>query len=424
MYIQRKLIEEILPWLGTQKIITIKGARRVGKTEIMHHLEQHLKERDENTLFLSVEHKRHLAIFTDPKLFIRFLKEQYGFSSSKKLYVFLDEFQYIRQSGLFLKEVHELAGDHIQLIIAASTTFKVTKNVEDIANLRKVFYVRRLSFSEYLTLRSELSYQQKFSLSDEKYLHEFYQIYQHDLENYIGEFINWGGYPEVVQERDSQKKEEILGDIIHHYIEKDISSFLRIESVEAYIQLMDILSHEIGNLLNQQDLSVRLDIHKKTLKKYLEIVSGTFTFSFIPPYFTDTGKELAKMNKVYAQDMGIVSYFLPQTARESLSLSPHIGRIKNFIFTELRKLNYNDNIFFYRTIAKAEIDFIICKERELIPIKVKFGKKKQKVPVVMKNFMKTYKDTVKKGIVITQDELRFEENCIFVPFSLFPFLDI
>ncbi len=424
MYIQRKVVEEILPWLGTNKIITLKGARRVGKTEVMRHLEQYLKKRGDHTVFFGVDQKRHLPIFSDPKMFVRFLKEQHGLHSGKKLYVFLDEFQYIRQAGVFLKSVYELGGDTLQLIIAASTTFKVTKNTEDFRDLRKVFYLHRLSFQEYLGLRSELSYPQRFTLDDEKSITDFYTLYRQNIEEYVGEYLSWGGYPEIIQERNTEKKEEIFGDIIHHYVEKDISSFLRVENVEAYIQLMEILSHEIGNLLNHQDLSTRLNIHKKTLSKYLDIIHGTFTFSFLPPYFTDTKRELAKMNKVYSQDTGIVSYFLQQLPREPSSIVPNPARIKNFIFTELRKLDYNNNIFFYRTIAKAEIDFVICKDKEVIPIKVKFGKKKQKVPVVMKNFMESYGSIVKRGIVITQDELRFEKDCVFVPFTLFPFLNI
>ncbi|OGH66525.1 MAG: hypothetical protein A3B90_00785 [Candidatus Magasanikbacteria bacterium RIFCSPHIGHO2_02_FULL_41_13] len=424
MALYRKTIEDILPWLGTNQIIIIKGPRRVGKSVLLHQLEDILKERGDKTLFFSVEQKRHLPIFSDPKLFIKFLKEQYHLGTHQKLYIFLDEFQYIKQAGLFLKHVHELWGNTLQFIIAASTTFKVTKNIEHLEKLRKVFYLGSLSFQEYLNQKSSFSYTQKFAFSDEHGIKEFYDLYRHDLEEHVNEYLSWGGYPEIILEQDPEKKNEIFGDIIHHHIEKDISSFLRIENVTSYIQLMEILSQSIAHRLNHQDISSRLELHKKTLTKYLDIINGTFTFSFIPPYFTDTKKELAKMNKVYARDMGLISYFLQQTPRESISLIPNIFRIKNFIFTELQKHHHTSNLYFYRTIAKAEIDFILCQDKKLIPIKVKFGKKKQKLPVVMKNFLKTYEHMAHKGIVITQDELRFEKNCVFIPFTLFPFIDI
>lgn len=421
--IQREIIEEILPWLGTHKIIMLKGARRVGKTIVLQYLEKLLKDRGDRTMFISAEQKRHLPIFSDPKLFLRFLKEQYGLGHGTRLYVFIDEFQYIKQSGVFLKELYEVGGNDLELIVAASTTFKVAKNTEDFKDIRKVFYVRRLSFGEYVANTSELTYTQRFNLTEEQKIQDFYSLYRHDIEQNLNDYMYWGGYPEVIEEKNSEKKMAILDDIIHNHIEKDISSFLRVENVGAYIQLMGLLSGEVGNLLNHQDISTRLDIHKKTLGKYLDIIHGTFSFSFIPPYFTNTKKELAKMNKVYAQDAGIVSYFLQQTSPAQAAY-PSMSRVRNFIFTELRKHGHEQNIFFYRTIAKAEIDFVLCKDKEVIPIKIKFGKKKQKVPVVVKNFMEMYQDVAKRALIITQDELRFEKDCVFVPVALFPFLNL
>lgn len=422
--IQRGIIEEILPWLGTHKVLMLKGARRVGKTILMQYLEKFLKDRGDRTMFISAEQKRHLPIFSDPKLFLRFLKEQYGFGDGNRLYVFIDEFQYIREAGTFLKTLYEMGGNDLELILAASTTFKVAKSTEEMKDIRKIFYVRRLSFEEYMSVTSEFSYTERFELTEEEQIKDFYALYKHDLEQNLTQYMYWGGYPEVVEEKNPERKLEILDDIIHGYIEKDISSFLRVENVDAYIQLMALLSGEVGNLLNHQDLSTRLKIHKKTLGKYLDIIHGTFSFSFIAPYFTDTKKELAKMNKVYAQDAGIISYFLHQTLPEQVGHSPNLGRVKNFIYSELRKHGNENNLFFYRTIAKAEIDFILCKEKEIIPIKIKFGKKKQKVPVVVKNFMKMYAPMAKQAIVVTQDELRFEKDCMFVPASVLPFLKV
>lgn len=419
--IHRGITEQILPWLGTNKILVLKGARRVGKTIVLQNLNNFLQERGDRTLFLSAEQKRHLPMFSDPKLFLRFLKEQYGLGDGKKLYVFIDEFQYIRQSGHFLKTIYEAASTHLELIVAASTTFKLI-NTEELEHIAKIFYVRRISFQEYINATSELKYDQQFELSQQDEIKNFYSLYKDDLEQAVLKYMYWGGYPDVIEEKNPEKKMEVLGDIIHGHIEKDISSFLRVENVDAYIQLMEILSSEVGNLVNHQDLSTRLNLHKKTLKKYLDIIHGTFTFSFVAPYFTDTKKELAKMNKVYAQDSGIVSYFLHQTPPDERGYFPHLPRVKNFVFMELRKYGPDHNLFFYRTIAKAEIDFILCLEKEVIPIKIKFGKKKQKTPVVVKNFMSMYSHLVKKAIVITQDELRFEKDCIFLPVTILPFL--
>lgn len=424
MIVRREMADQILPWLGTEKIIIIKGSRQTGKTFLLHYLEDYLKEKGESTIFINVEQKRHLPMFHDPKLFYRFLKEQANLGNGKKLYVFLNHFEYLRLPGTFLKTLYEMTKEHLQIITSAATSFTVIKNEEELGELRKVFYLRRFSFREYLSVRSDLKYSDRFKFHQIEKMQDFYTLYKHDLEEYISDFIYWGAFPSVVMEKDPEKRYEILDNIIHHYIEKDISSFLRVENVDAFIQLMEILAHETGNLLNHQDLSTRLGIHKKTLGKYLEIVEGTFTYSFIPPYFTNPKKELAKMHKVYSNDAGLVSYFLRQAPHDLISVYPALSRVKNYIFNEIRKMGHNDNIYFYRTIAKAEIDFVLCTTDEIIPIKIKPGKKNQKVPVVLKNFKSTYSDYVKKMIVVTQDELRWEDNCLFIPYTLFPFLTL
>lgn len=419
----REITAKILPWLGTNKVIILKGARRAGKTEVLRDLVDFIDKRGERSVFLSAEQKRHSPFFSSSSAFLQYLKDQYGLGSGKKLYVFIDEFQYIKNSGHFIKELYDAASEHLELIVAASTAFQLIKTHE-LKDIRKIFYVRRLSFVEYLNTSNEFCFHQKFEMSDEKSLKSFYKKYKGVLDHSASLYMQWGGYPEVVQENDTVKKMEVLGDIIHGYVEKDISSFLRVENVEAYLQLMKALSSEVGNLLNHQELSVKLKIHKKTLKKYIDILHGTYAFSFIPPYFTNIKKELAKMNTVYAFDLGLTSYFLQQQcSKEKKHLSPH-SRIKNFIFCELQKHGFEKNLFFYRTIAKAEIDFILCRGNQVLPIKVKFGKKGQPVPVVVKNFMKTYSDVAQKAIILTEDELRFEKECIFIPVSLFPFLKI
>lgn len=423
--ISRILTEEVLPWLGTAKILNIKGARRVGKTTFLRYLEQILKDRGETTAYMSVEQKHHLPMFATPGAFVQYLRAHYGLSEEKKLYLFLDDFQYIKDPIHFLQGVNELTEAQCQLILAASTSFKATPTGDRFSDeKRKKFFLRHLSFGEYLTAHTNQFFNERFSINDAKALTEFYHESQGKIEEYINEFIHWGGYPEIAFETRAERKFEILGEIIHRYIEKDISSFLRIENVQAYIELMATLSNEVGNLLNNQDLSTRLNIHKKTLGKYLEIISDTFTFSYVPPYFTNTKKELAKMCRVYAQDAGIQAYFLHQNAPGAFSAALTPVQVKNFVYTELRKMGYNHNLFFYRTIAKAEIDFVICGDKEIIPIKIKFGKHKQTGPVAIKNFQRLYGDMVNRGVIITRDELRFEDGWAFIPYILLPFVKL
>ena len=359
--IKRIITEKILAELGGEKMIIIKGGRHVGKTELILHLEKVLKDRGDTTIFINAEQRRHESMLRYPKLFVRWLREQYSLQESKKVFLFIDDVHFIKDPAEFLKEIDLATGKAVQIIGTASVTSALVSLSTTPEGYEKkiVFSLRHLSLREYLQALSDFSYTEHLPIGDSGAQQEFYDKHKEDLKEHFKDFVYWGGYPDVAEEPNPTKKYSILGDVIHRYIEKDISSFLRLENVDAYIQLMEILAHESGNLLNHHELSTRLNIHKKTLGKYLDVISNTFTFEFVPPFFTNQKKELAKMRKVYAHDAGIVSYFHHQTVREPLSFFPNISRLKNFLYTEFRKMNYNEKLFFYRTIAKAEIDFVI-----------------------------------------------------------------
>jgi len=96
--------------------------------------------------------------------------------------------------------------------------------------------------------------------------------------------------------------------------------------------------------------------------------------------------------------------------------------LRFFIFTELNKIYKRDQIYFYRTVSKAEIDFVIEeKYNSYILIEVKY-KNKVSLPIIMKNFDENY--PVNKKIIITKDLLLFKENIYYIPATLLSFINI
>jgi len=81
--------------------------------------------------------------------------------------------------------------------------------------------------------------------------------------------------------------------------------------------------------------------------------------------------------------------------------------IENIIYNKLSFDYELDNIFFYRTISKSEIDFIVQKDDQILPIEVKFRNKIMNMPVSINNFSKLY-DDVKYKLLITKDDLKID----------------
>ena len=418
--VKRLLFNEIKDWLKEDKIIIIKGARRTGKTTLLGQIKNYLRSAGWDVIYFSVDQELDNPIFSHPKYLLRFLKDQYGVSEKKRTYVLLDECQYLKSVGLFLKVLYDMAHHYLTLIVTGSSSLELSQNREFLTGRKIEFVLNRFSFIEYLWGVSDYKYNEFFELSLKfNNLKEFYEVYKNDLEFHFINYSNWGGYPEVCLQKEEKKKTILLREIVRTYIQKDVANFFKIGNISAFNHLIIILSHQIGNLLNKTEVCDTLNLHFKTLESYLDILQGTFIFAFVRPFYTNIRKELSKMPKVYVEDLGIVRYAMGRNFTNYHMIDGNI--VENFVYNHLALSFPSEDIHFYRTISKSEVDFIIKNGNRLIPIEVKF-RKMVSIPVSMRNFGKKYAQKLGFNVIITQTKLDFYNNTYFIPAVLFPFV--
>lgn len=418
--VKRILFNEIREWFSEDKIIIIKGARRTGKTTLLSQIKDYLTDGGQRTIYISVDQELSNPIFSDPKYFIRYLRNQYGVDEEKRTYILLDEFQYIKGAGLFLKIVYDITHKYLTIIATGSSSLEISKNREFLTGRKVEFLLNRFSFVESLWGTSEYKYDYSWKLSrDIEDLREFYALYKDDLETHFLDYVNWGGYPEVCLQRNLKKRDVLLKEIIRTYIQKDIVDFLNVVNISAFNNLISLLSHQVGNLLNKMEVCNTLGIHFKTLENYLDILKGTFIFSFLKPFYTNIRKELSKMPKIYAEDMGVIRHCTGRSFRDFKIIEGSV--VENFVYNRLFLTFSEDNIYFYRTISKSEIDFIVKDKDRLVPIEVKF-QKNANIPVSIRNFNKNYADKINYNIIVTLNKLDFQNNTYFIPMVLLPFV--
>lgn len=417
MKIKRDLFDKILPWLGDKKILIIKGARQTGKTTLLRCLEGHLIELQKKVVYYSADQELTNPVFSDPRYLLRFLHEQFDISRHNPAFLLLDEFQYIKSPGLFLKVLFDLCADYLQIIVTGSSALEISKEREFLTGRKIELTLDRFSFIESLAAHSAYKYNFKWKIADSfDELIEFYRIYKRDLEINCLDYMNWGGYPEVSITGNTLKKEAIFKEIISTYTQKDVSDFLRVENISGFNRLVALLASQTGNLVNKNEIANTLGLNYRTLNSYLDILRYTFMYSFLPPYYSNIRKELTKMPKVYAEDSGIIRYATGVSVSEYSMIPGSLA--ENFVFLVLKGL---EDIFFYRTKSGGEIDFLIKKAGNFILVEVKFSKKPS-VPRMMENFDRSYPVSYK--IIVTMDKISHENDTYFIPLPVLPFVDL
>ena len=373
---KRKIIDEILKELYGKEVIILYGARQVGKTFILYWLKKFLQEKKEQIYYLDLEERRYLEILNQgPENLEKLIREE-GFDLKKRVFVLIDEIQYLDNPTNFLK----LVSDHYQnlkLIVSGSSTFEIKKKIDKaLVGRALVFEIFGLSFEEFLIFK-EYQKPMKPVLT---------RVKEEKLKELFTEFVLYGSYPKISLIPEKEKKEKYLWQIIDTYLRKDIRHLAEIKEVEKFNKLLEGLASQTGKLLNIEELSNTCRLAKQTVEKYLFILENTYVIRLVRPFFKNLRSELFKTPKIYFYDSGLAHLLWLKV------ISPEIlGEIfETVIFSELVKNFGRESVNFWRTKDKKEIDFILKYKNKIIPIetKVNFASFSKKT---MNYFLKKYK---------------------------------
>jgi len=228
---KRKQIDEILKYLDEKEAIILYGARLVGKTFILYWLEKYLSKRKKQVCYIDLEERKYLKILNQGPEDLKKLLLDEGFDLKKKVYVLIDEIQYLENPTNFLK----LSVDHyrnLKLIVSGSSTFGMKKKVEKaLVGRTLVFEVFGLSFAEFLIFKG---YKKGVKTVLTK-------IKEEELKNIFTEFTIYGSYPKISLISGKEKKEKYLRQIIDTYLKKDIRDLAEIKEIEKFNKLLEVL---------------------------------------------------------------------------------------------------------------------------------------------------------------------------------------
>ncbi|MFZ2635239.1 MAG: ATP-binding protein [Rectinemataceae bacterium] len=421
--IYRDILDAIRPWLQTDKIIIIKGARQVGKTTILTYLKNELEASGRQVRYIAADLDFADPSFGDPRLFILRLDDLFG---GKPGTILIDEFQTIPQSGLFLKTVHDQTKDRYRFLVSGSSTLELTRNAEFLTGRKKEFTVGPFSFREFVRARYPGVPLRSLDPSDNAALADFASLYGSTLKTAYSEYLSLGGYPEPVLSP-PELRLEILKELLSTYIRKDVAGYLRIDNVSGFNNLVRLLGSQIGSQVNKSELASTLRLNSETVYRYLDILEGTFMYRLVPPWFTNPRKETSKMPKVYVTDFGIlIASGAGMVANVPYDLLDG-HRVENAVWSSLGKTFGTERIKYWRTSSGAEVDFIIETDSGLAPVEVKFSTASPSEPVAMRNFRAQYKEA-RPGLIVSRDTIgdspaQGSGRPMIVPAYLVDFLD-
>lgn len=423
-FIKRKILPQINNFLNYKEAIVIYGARQVGKTTIMKMLIKELKTTnkipEEAVFYIDLEDLEMLELCNQGvDYLIRYIEARTSYNSNSsavssnsqgKIYLFIDEIQYLNNASNFIKLMVDNHSNRFKLIVSGSSVLDIKSKIKQSLVGRIVtFEVLGLDFEEFLWFKKKKYHLDKVVDTEKKTQKELKQLFE--------EFIIFGAYPRVALISNLNNKKYYLKELIQTYIKKDIRDIGKIRNIMKFNNFLRILADQAGNLINIDELASSIGIARETVYDYLFLLESTYIARRVPPFFKNLRSELTKMPKIYFEDTGILNYLKYTDIVEKVS-----GELfENCIYAELKKTVGLDILRYWRTQSKQEIDFVIQHRKQIFTLEVKKIYSGQKT-TSLDYFSQKYPNS--KSFIITLEKRReVKENIsLLYPWEIFSFI--
>ena len=371
MFIQRDVVKKIENALRRKEIVAIVGARQIGKTTIMNYFYEKIKSKKSN--FITFDDLDILNLFDNNiNLFI----EKYV---QGKEFLFIDEIQYSKNSGKYLKLIYDK--HKIKIFISGSSKSEVAiRSLQYLVGRVFIFECYPLSFKDFIGFSSKQDF---FLFSKIRKFNDF-EI----LKKQFTEYLKFGGYPEVVLEKTKEMRKEILRNIKNTYLLKEIRGVLNYKELSEFENMLKKLALQDGTILNKNSIAMDFGIHNNKVKEIIDVLEKTTILNIVRPYLSNKSKELIKSPKSYLFDLGFKNSIINNF--NDIDLKQDKGEVyENFILNSFVKAGLTVNFWNYKSLH--EMDFVIESGKDIFGFEVKSKVRDSKITSSIKRFIDSNK---------------------------------
>ncbi|MFH1232778.1 MAG: ATP-binding protein [Patescibacteria group bacterium] len=406
-------------------MLNIVGLRRVGKSTILKQVIGQLLDRQvkrDNIFYFLFDYSTQIqkSEFLDEVLSVYF-KEVLNKPSlllQEKVYVLLDEIQYIEDWQSILKRYYDLSGKKIKFIVTGSQSILLKgKFRESLAGRVFDYYLPPLSFREFARINyGTIKMAEKFDLLK---LPEFFgELSSYDayhgaeISKLSREYIVTGQFPEINHLPTIELKHEYIKESVIGKVVEDCIRIFSIEKPDEFKLIARHLLNNVSSIFEQANIGREITLSRATLDKYLEYLKESYIFEILYKYHKSPIKRGRILKKVYTPCVNFtcaLNYYKESHIEE---VPQAFGKIvENVVYNVLAQKykgnDINEALSFWRQ-GEKEIDFLVSQGDKQLPIEVKFSNNlnpKDLIPTT--DYMR--KKKIEFGIVVTRSDLSKKE---------------
>jgi predicted AAA+ superfamily ATPase len=168
-----------------------------------------------------------------------------------------------------------------------------------------------------------------------------------------------GGLPPSFIAKTDKQSQLWKEEYITSFLERDIPQLGITIPAAAMRRFWMMLCHYHGQILNHSELARSFGVSDMTVRRYLEILEGTFMIRLLHPWHVNIGKRLVKRPKLFIRDSGILHSLLSVGSEKDLATHNKLGASWEGFALEMASRaigKRNEELAFWATHSGAEVD--------------------------------------------------------------------
>ncbi len=396
--IKRDAAQRLIDLWTDFPVVLVSGARQVGKTTLVTHLARRLALAQQATLDHSGTRERAAE---DPELFVEGLRVP----------AFIDEAQ--KSPTLFgaIKQQVDQNRRPGRFVLSGSANFLLLRRVsESLAGRAARLFLRGVSLRERLGRVGQPPHVMDcLKARSAKDLLARCHASRHAGWWPAAEWssdLPKGRFPELVtRSRREAFRMTWLEGYVDAFVEKDLPDLGDVHSRMEFRRFWRIAASSTAQLRELSALGSALGVSYHTAARYLGLLEQGCHVFHLEPYYANIGKRLTKAPKLFFEDTGLALFLSGIRQQAQFEASDRRGAwLENFAVAELKSaielLCPGVQMWFWRTLAGAEVDLVLEDGRRLLPIEVKWSSKPTRMDgKALEMFATDLKSKVPFGII-------------------------
>ena len=161
---------------------------------------------------------------------------------------------------------------------------------------------------------------------------------------------------------------------IRTFLERDIPQLGISIPVVAMRRFWTMLAHWHGQTWNASEIGRSMSATDKTVRRYLDLLTGTYMVRQLQPWFENLAKRQVKAPKIYLRDTGILHALLESGSDEAILSHPRVGASwEGFAIEQVLGALRPAHAWFWAAHGGGEVDLLILENGRRLGFEMKFS---------------------------------------------------